>query len=79
MSRRISSEHEGEGGFTMIEAVDALALVAVIGRLVASNSRSTRAVIMISGPGEKEAFRVLAWLDEIDPDRGGRRRPAENR
>lgn len=34
---------------------------------------------MILGAGEKEAFRVLAWLDEIDPDRGGRRGPAENR
>lgn len=34
---------------------------------------------MILGAGEKEAFRVLARLDEIVPDRGGRRGPAKNR
>lgn len=41
--------------------------------------RMPEAVIMILSPGEKQAFRVLAWQDEIDPDRAGRRRPAENR
>lgn len=29
--------------------------------------------------GEKEAFRVLAWTDEVDPERGGRPRPRESR
>ena len=43
MSRRISSRRSGESGFTMIEAVVALALVmiglAAIGTLAATNSR----------------------------------------
>lgn len=38
--------------------------------------RSPEAVIQILGPGEKEAFRVLAWQDEIDPYRGGRPAPS---
>ena len=46
MSRTISPEQEGEGGFTMIEAVVTLALVtivlAAIGYLVAANSRGVR-------------------------------------
>jgi general secretion pathway protein K len=36
-------------------------------------------VIMVSGPGDKQAFRVLAWQDEIDPNTGGARGPAEKR
>jgi general secretion pathway protein I len=46
LSRKISPEHEGEGGFTMIEAVVTLALVTVvlaaIGYLVAANTRGVR-------------------------------------
>ena len=46
MSRKISPEQEGEGGFTMIEAVVTLALVTVvlaaIGYLVAANTRGVR-------------------------------------
>lgn len=46
MSRRKTSEQSGEGGFTMIEAVVALALVTVvlaaIGSLVATNVRGAR-------------------------------------
>lgn len=41
--------------------------------------RMPEAVIQIPGPGEKEAFRVLAWTDEVDPERGGRPRPREGR
>jgi general secretion pathway protein K len=41
--------------------------------------RMPEAVIQIPGPGEKEAFRVLAWTDEVDPERGGRPRPREVR
>jgi general secretion pathway protein K len=41
--------------------------------------RTPEAVILIPRPGEKEAYRVLAWKDEIDPDRGGRPRPRGNR
>jgi len=46
LSRTISPELEGEGGFTMIEAVVTLALVTVvlaaIGYLVAANTRGVR-------------------------------------
>jgi general secretion pathway protein I len=46
LSRKISPEQEGEGGFTMIEAVVTLALVTVvlaaIGYLVAANTRGVR-------------------------------------
>ncbi|RXT36451.1 general secretion pathway protein GspK [Bradyrhizobium betae] len=41
--------------------------------------RTPEAVILISGPGETEAFRVLAWQDEIDPYRGGRPAPSASR
>ncbi|WP_246563542.1 general secretion pathway protein GspK [Bradyrhizobium liaoningense] len=41
--------------------------------------RMPEAVIQIPGPGEKEAFRVLAWTDEVDPERGGRPKPRESR
>jgi general secretion pathway protein K len=41
--------------------------------------RSSEGVILISGPGGKAAFRVLAWQDEIDLTTGGPQRPAENR
>jgi general secretion pathway protein K len=41
--------------------------------------RTPEAVIQILGPGEKEAFRVLAWQDEIDPYRGGWPAPSANR
>jgi general secretion pathway protein I len=48
LSRTISPEQEGEGGFTMIEAVVTLALVMVvlsaIGYLVAANVRGVRAL-----------------------------------
>jgi general secretion pathway protein I len=46
LSRKKSPEQEGEGGFTMIEAVVTLALVTVvlvaIGYLVAANTRGVR-------------------------------------
>jgi general secretion pathway protein I len=46
LSRKMSPEQEGEGGFTMIEAVVTLALVTVvlaaIGYLVAANTRGVR-------------------------------------
>lgn len=46
MSRRISSRHHSEAGFTMIEAVVALALVSIvlaaIGSLVARNVRGAQ-------------------------------------
>jgi general secretion pathway protein I len=46
LSRKISPEQDGEGGFTMIEAVVTLALVTVvlsaIGYLVAANVRGVR-------------------------------------
>jgi len=48
LSRRVTSQESGEGGFTMIEAVVALALVAVvlaaIGSLVATNARGALAL-----------------------------------
>jgi general secretion pathway protein K len=46
--------------------------------LADGRQRTSEAVIQIPGPGEKEAFRVLAWTDEIDPERGGRPRPMES-
>ena len=46
--------------------------------LADGRQRTPEAVILIPGPGEKEAFRVLAWKDEVDPDRGGRPRPMES-
>lgn len=45
--------------------------------LPGGRQRMPEAVIQISGPGEKEAFRVLAWTDEVDPEREGRPRPRE--
>jgi general secretion pathway protein K len=47
--------------------------------LADGRQRMPEAVIQIPGPGEKEAFRVLAWTDEVDPVRGGRPRPPEGR
>jgi general secretion pathway protein K len=47
--------------------------------LADGKQRTPEAVILIRGPGEKEAFRVLAWKDEVDPERGGRPRPTESR
>jgi len=48
LSRRVTFQESGEGGFTMIEAVVALALVAVvlaaIGSLVATNARGALAL-----------------------------------
>jgi general secretion pathway protein K len=41
--------------------------------------KTPEGVILVLGPGEKQAFRVLAWQDEIDPRTGGPPRPAENR
>ncbi|MFB9263565.1 general secretion pathway protein GspK [Bradyrhizobium erythrophlei] len=41
--------------------------------------RAPEAVIQILGPAEKQAFRVLAWNDDINPDRGGRPRPTASR
>ena len=41
--------------------------------------RTPEGVILILGPGEKEAFRVLAWQDEIDLSTGGPLRPADHR
>lgn len=41
--------------------------------------RTSEGVILMLGAGEKEAFQVLAWQDEIDLDTGGRQRPGENR
>jgi len=47
--------------------------------LADGRQRTPEAVILIRGPGEKEAFRVLAWKDEVDPERGGRPRPTDSR
>ena len=46
-------------------------------RIILPDGRQSRpeAVIMIMGPGEKEAYRVFAWRNDIDPATGG----AENR
>ena len=46
-------------------------------RIVLADGRQSRpeAVIMIMGPGEKEAYRVFAWRHEVDPAMGG----AQNR
>jgi general secretion pathway protein K len=41
--------------------------------------RRPEGVIQILGPGEKEAFRVLAWQDEIDLSTGGATGPSQNR
>jgi general secretion pathway protein K len=41
--------------------------------------RTPEGVILASGPSDKEAFRVLAWQDEIDRRTGGPPRPAESR
>ena len=41
--------------------------------------RTPEGVILILGPGEKEAFRVLAWQDGIDLSTGGPLRPAAHR
>jgi general secretion pathway protein K len=41
--------------------------------------RTSEGVIRITGAGDKEAFAVLAWQDEIDSTTGGPQRPAENR
>jgi len=41
--------------------------------------RTPEGVILVSGSGEKEAFRGLAWQDQIDLTTGGPQRPAENR
>jgi general secretion pathway protein K len=41
--------------------------------------RTPEGVILGLGPGQKEAFRVLAWQDEINLTTGGPQRPAENR
>jgi general secretion pathway protein K len=46
-------------------------------RITLPNGRESRpeGVIAILGSGEKEAYRVYAWRDEVDPATGG----AENR
>ncbi len=41
--------------------------------------RTAEGVIQMVESGEKEAFQVLAWQDEIDLDTGGPRRSGENR
>jgi general secretion pathway protein K len=41
--------------------------------------RTPEVVIQMPGAGAKEAFRVLAWNDDIDPVRGGRPQPTLNR
>ena len=45
-------------------------------RIILPDGRHSRpeAIIMILGPGEKEAYRVFAWRDEIDPGTGGAQR-----
>lgn len=50
-------------------------------RIALPNGRQSRpeAIIMILGPGEKQAYRVFAWRQEIDSDTGGPQRAAENR
>ncbi|OAF15856.1 general secretion pathway protein GspK [Bradyrhizobium centrolobii] len=47
--------------------------------LADGRQRTPEAVIQIPPAGEKQAFRVLAWTDEIDPERAGRPRPMESR
>jgi len=34
---------------------------------------------LILGAGETQAYRVLAWRDEIDPGAGGPQNPAQKR
>lgn len=47
--------------------------------LADGRQQTPEAVIQIPAPGEKQAFRMLAWTDEIDPERAGRPRPMESR
>lgn len=46
--------------------------------LADGRQKMPEAVILLS-PGQQEAFRVLAWQDELDPERAGRRRPIASR
>jgi general secretion pathway protein K len=50
-------------------------------RITLPDGRQNRpeGIIMISGPGEKEAYRIFAWRNEIDQATGGPQRAAENR
>lgn len=41
--------------------------------------RMPEAVIQMSEPGDPKAFHVLAWTDEVDPERAGRPRPREGK
>ncbi len=50
-------------------------------RITLPDGRQTtpEGVITLLGSGANEAFRVLAWKDEIDPNTGRAQRPAESR